>query len=120
VSKCPDCGTPVSAFAAGCAICGADLEKARAERAAKRRPELPGMPELPSFGRSGGVDWAQLAIALILAVAFSPLGFLLSVYWAVRHQRYGETTMMVLMLVTTAIALAAILHPLWFGSHLGV
>jgi hypothetical protein len=117
---------PVSAFAAGCAICGADLEKARAQRAAKRRPELPGVPGLPglpglrSFGRSGGVDWAQLAIALILAVAFSPLGFLLSVYWAVRHQRYGETTMMALMLMTTAIALAAILHPLWFGSHLGV
>jgi hypothetical protein len=116
VSKCPSCGEPVSAFAAGCAICGADLEKARAERATRRRPELPGMPSLSA----GGIDWAQLAIALILAVAFSPLGLLLSVYWAVRHQRYGETSMMLVMLATAALALAAILHPLWFGSHLGV
>jgi hypothetical protein len=107
----------VSAFAAGCAICGADLEKARAEQAAKRRPERPG---LPSFGGAAGIDWVQLAIALILAVAFSPLGLLLSAYWAVRHERYGETAMMLMMIVAAAIALAAILHPLWFGSHLGV
>ena len=29
---CPDCGEPVSAFAAGCALCGADLDPRRAQR----------------------------------------------------------------------------------------
>ncbi len=33
--KCPTCGEPVSQFAAGCAICGTDLEKARAEHRAQ-------------------------------------------------------------------------------------
>jgi len=117
ISKCPNCGEPVSPFAAGCAICGADLEAARARQAQKRQLELPG---LPSFGGAGGVDWAQLLIALILAVALSPLGLLLSAYWAFRHFRYGETTMVVLMCATGAMAVAAILDPFWFGSHLGV
>jgi hypothetical protein len=107
----------VSPFAAGCAICGADLESARARQASKRHLELPG---IPAFAGSGGVDWAQLAIALILVVALSPLGLLLSVYWAFRHYRYGETTMVALMAVMCVIAIAAILDPFWFGSHLGV
>jgi hypothetical protein len=44
ISKCPKCGEPVSPFAAGCAICGTNLEAARAELAATRarRPSLPG------------------------------------------------------------------------------
>ena len=29
---CPRCGEPVSAFAAGCALCGADLDPRRARR----------------------------------------------------------------------------------------
>ena len=33
--KCPTCGEPVSQFAAGCAICGTDLETARAEHRAR-------------------------------------------------------------------------------------
>ena len=82
----------------------------------KRRLEFPG---LPVFGGSGGIDWIQLAIALILAVALSPLGLLLCLYWAFRHYRYGETTMVALMAVMCVIAIAAILEPFWFGSHLG-
>jgi hypothetical protein len=46
-TKCPGCGVPVSVFAAGCAICGADLEAhpleerridVRARRLARRLP----------------------------------------------------------------------------------
>jgi hypothetical protein len=107
----------VSAFAAGCAVCGADLEAARARQAEKRRLEL---PRLPGFGRAGGIDWVQLVIVLLLAATFSPLGLLISVYLTVRHHRCGETTMMVLMLVTAAISLAGILEPYWFGSQLGI
>jgi hypothetical protein len=117
VPKCPNCGTPVSAFAAGCAICGSDLEAARARQAEKRQLELPG---LPGFARAGGIDWIELVIVLLLAATLSPLGLLISVYLVVRHRRYGETTMMWLMLVAAAIALAGILEPYWFGSHLGI
>lgn len=31
-SRCPNCKEPVSPFAAGCAICGADLDTARWDR----------------------------------------------------------------------------------------
>jgi hypothetical protein len=43
ISKCPSCREPVSQFAAGCAVCGTDLQAARAELAAKRA-KLPRMP----------------------------------------------------------------------------
>jgi hypothetical protein len=52
-TKCPGCGMPVSVFAAGCAICGADLEAhrraleerrmdVRMRRLARRLPRPPG------------------------------------------------------------------------------
>jgi hypothetical protein len=47
VNRCPQCGTEVSQFAAGCAICGADLVAARAatgrtlgDRLARLEPEF--------------------------------------------------------------------------------
>lgn len=117
VSKCPNCGQPVSAFAAGCAVCGADLEAERARRAAQRSFEL---PRLPGIAGVGGIDWAHVVIALLLAVALSPIGLLLALYWAFRANRYGETAMVIVMVVVAAVAVAAILDPLWFGSHLGI
>jgi hypothetical protein len=117
VSKCPDCGQSVSAFAAGCAVCGADLEAERARRAGKRSFEL---PTLPGIQGVAGIDWVHVVIAVLLAVAFSPLGLLLALYWALRANRYGETAMAVTMVVVAAVAIAAILDPFWFGSHLGI
>jgi hypothetical protein len=38
-TRCPDCGEPVSVFAVGCAICGADLQQHRRE-IEERRTEL--------------------------------------------------------------------------------
>jgi hypothetical protein len=59
---CPSCGERVSAFAAGCAVCGADLDPKRAAgppRAGQRlrglwlaRPRLRG-PALPRRTRRG-------------------------------------------------------------------
>ena len=56
---CPNCGEPVSAFAAGCAICGAELDPERAagprsirERAGsawRAKPRL--LPRIPFPGR---------------------------------------------------------------------
>jgi hypothetical protein len=113
VSKCPNCGEPVSPFAAGCAICGADLEAARAQAAARRRIEV---PRVPSVG--GSIDWVHVAIAVVLALAVPPVGLALALYWAVQRNRFGERTMTLLMLAAAALALAALLAPVWFWSHI--
>ena len=37
--KCPNCGTPVSQFAAGCAICGENLNEAGPEHGHEAEPD---------------------------------------------------------------------------------
>jgi hypothetical protein len=79
VARCPQCGETVSQFAAGCAICGADLEAARREQARKRaaRPALlRGGVRLP---RLPGVPDALLTLVLltILTLAFPLVGVIL-------------------------------------------
>ncbi len=113
VSKCPNCHEPVSPFAAGCAICGTDLEAARARAASRRRIEAPSMPRV-----GGTVDWVHVAIATVLALAVPPVGLALALYWALQRNRFGERTMTLLMLAAAALALAALLAPVWFWSHL--
>jgi hypothetical protein len=115
ISKCPECGSTVSQFAAGCAVCGADLEAARAKLASRREIPLP-RPTLP--GGKLRVDWVHLVIALILAVAAPPIGFLLSLYWAFQRRRTREPVMMFAMLAIAAISAAALLAPVWFWSHI--
>ena len=69
--RCPQCGEPVSPFAAGCAICGADLERHRREQAerAARRPALPTRSiRLPALDD----DHVMLALTALL-VALAPL-----------------------------------------------
>jgi hypothetical protein len=106
----------VSAFAAGCAVCGADLEAARASAAARRRPELPSLPRArPSAGR---IDWTHVAIAVVLALAIPPVGLLLALYWAVQSNRFASQAMTLLMLGAAALAVAALVAPVWFWSHL--
>jgi hypothetical protein len=75
----------VSAFAAGCAICGADLERHRAEQAARRarRPSVPApairMPEVDD-------DWLMLTLTALL-VALAPLFGLILAVIAIRDPR---------------------------------
>jgi hypothetical protein len=117
ITHCPKCGQAVTPFAAGCAVCGTDLEAARAKRSASPRIEL---PSVRWFGGSstGSVDWAHLAIAVLAALAIAPVGFLLGIYWAQRYNREGNTVMTVSMLAVVALAAAAIFAPVWFWSHL--
>ena len=114
ISKCPNCGQPVSPFAAGCAVCGADLEAARAKLAARRRPELPG---LGGFSIQPGSDGFQVVVAFLLALFVSPLGLALALYWANQRRNRGDTTMTIVMLGAAALALAALVAPVWFWSH---
>jgi hypothetical protein len=118
ISRCPNCREPVSPFAAGCAICGADLEAARKRRAGRRRVQAPSV-QLPGIG-GREIEWLQVAIALLLSVAVSPIGLALSIYWAVQRHRHGDTVMTVLMVLTALIAVFALLEPFWFLNNLGI
>ncbi|MEA2361974.1 MAG: hypothetical protein QOD71_1119 [Thermoleophilaceae bacterium] len=116
VSKCPKCGEPVSPFAAGCAICGTDLEAARAELAAKRarRPHLSGAVSLSD-------DAVRIAVGVIAAV-FSPvMGALLTGYFAYDADRNGRIrtrNLMVLLLGFSLVGVFAYAR-LWGGLFLG-
>ena len=118
ISRCPSCGEHVSPFAAGCAICGEDLEAARAKLASRRvvvpRPRLGAGLSSPALG----LDWVHILVAVVLALAISPIGFLLAVYWAVQRYRAGDTAMVAAMTGVAALAVAAMVAPVWFWSYL--
>jgi hypothetical protein len=122
VTHCPNCGQRVTPFAAGCAVCGADLEAARRAKSAKPHLELPRVP-IPRarwYGgvSTGSVDWVHIAVAVLAALALAPLGLLLALFWASRYNRDGNTVMTAVMLAVAVLAAAAILAPVWFWSHL--
>jgi hypothetical protein len=105
--RCPDCGEPVSAFAAGCAICGADLERYRAEEAARRRrvPSVPApsvrLPEVDD-------DWLMLGLTTVLVLVAPLFGLILAVLGARDPRRANRRTWFVAL---AAIAVAIMLIP---------
>ena len=116
ISKCPNCREPVSPFAAGCAICGTDLEAARAELAAKRarRPQLPGPVRLSDDGLRIGLS--------VLTAIFSPvMGAVLTGYFAYDADQNGRTPTRNLMLALLALSLGGVFAytRLWGGLFLG-
>jgi hypothetical protein len=115
ISKCPNCREPVSPFAAGCAICGTDLQAARAELAASRRPRLPGPVHVSDNALRIGVS--------VLAAVFAPvMGTLLTGYFAYDANQNGRERTRNLMFVLLAISLVgAIAYArLWGGLFLGL
>ena len=116
ISKCPKCGEPVSPFAAGCAICGTDLEGARAQLAAKRgrRPQLPGVRVSD--------DWIRIGVS-VLAAFFAPvMGALLTGYFAYDADQTGRIRVRNLMLVLLGLCLLGVFAyaQLWGGIFFGV
>ena len=116
ISKCPNCGEPVSPFAAGCAICGTSLEQARAELAAKRARR----PQLPSVRI--GDDGVRIGVA-VLTAAFAPvMGALLTGYFAYDAERNGRAAMRNLMLVLLGFSLVGVFAyaRIWGGIFFGI
>ena len=117
ISKCPNCREPVSPFAADCAICGTNLEAARAELAAKRarRPSLPGPVRL-------GDDAVRIGVGVIAAVFSPAMGALLTGYFAYDADRNGRTATRNLMIALLGFSLVGIVAyaQLWGGLILGV
>lgn len=117
ISRCPNCGEPVSPFAAGCAICGTNLEAARAELAAKRarRPQLSGSVTLTDDALRIGVS--------VLAAVFAPvMGVLLTGYFAYDADRDGRTQTRNLMIALLCLSLVGVFAyaRLWGGLFLGM
>jgi hypothetical protein len=105
----------VSPFAAGCAICGTDLQAARASRAAKRGPRLPGPIHLSDDALRIGVS--------VLAAVFAPvMGTLLTAYFAYDAERDGRVRTRNVMIVLLAISLVGVFAyaQLWGGLFLGL
>ena len=71
INKCPNCGSNVSQFAAGCAICGEDLVAARQARE-QRREALPSLSAPSWFPQITTAD-AVLGGLLIICAFASPL-----------------------------------------------
>jgi hypothetical protein len=118
ISKCPKCREPVTPFAAGCAVCGTDLEAARADLAARRakRPHLPGgVPRL-------GDDALRIGVT-VLAALFSPLmGAILAGYFAYDADRDGRLATRNLMIALLAVSLLGLVAymQLWGGLFFGI
>ena len=55
---------------------------------------------------------------MLAALAFSPVGLFLALYWASRYNREGNSVMTAAMLAAAALAVAALLAPVWIWSHL--
>lgn len=105
--RCPQCNEPVSAFAAGCAICGADLEAHRREQA-ERRARRPELPAVTSRLRAIDDDILMLALTAFLVVFAPIVGLILAVFGARDPRRANARTWFI---VLAAIAVAFLFIP---------
>jgi hypothetical protein len=108
INKCPNCGSTVSQFAAGCAICGADLVAARQAR--ERRREA-----LPSLSAPGWIPQITTADAvlggLLIVCAFAaPLigGPIAGLFAYFAHQK-GDLVQRNLALFAVGVALIVVI-----------
>ena len=118
-TTCPRCGARVSAFAAGCAACGEDLEaharrariaaENRAPAAPRRGPRLPHIP-IPRPALSGWT-WAYLAVTAFFVVYVPVLGALLGAIGVMHGVFEGLPRWIALCGLLTAVGVALALAP---------
>jgi hypothetical protein len=76
-SRCPSCGERVTPFAAGCAICGADLDPRRWDTGPGPGQRVGSLLSALTFGSETG-KW--LVIAVVVLVLGAPLLAMLGIY----------------------------------------
>jgi hypothetical protein len=107
ITKCPNCGSTVSQFAAGCAICGENLTAARQdlERRRAARPSVAAPGWLPEVTAGDAI----LGAILIVAAFGSPIigGPIAGLFAYFAHQR-GDTVQRNLALVAVAVAVIVV------------
>jgi hypothetical protein len=78
-SRCPSCGERVSPYAAGCAICGADLDTKRWDTGPSRLKQADSWLSSLSFGQRRNVPgWAVLILLVFGGTIVSFVVYLLS------------------------------------------
>jgi hypothetical protein len=118
-TRCPGCGEPVSVFAAGCAICGADLEQHRRE-IAERHVDLPRVPRVTRRRAYFGFDAHVALVALVLlATLLSPfLALIMAAVGAQDRYRNGQIGQRNLFVALALVNLALTFLPqLRFGLY---
>jgi H+/Cl- antiporter ClcA len=107
ITRCPNCGSSVSQFAAGCAICGENLSVARQDLRRRReaRPSLTAPSWLPEITAADAV----LGAILIVAAFGSPIlgGPIAALFAYFAHQR-GDIAQRNLALVAVAVAVLVV------------
>jgi hypothetical protein len=108
INKCPSCGSTVSQFAAGCAICGADLVAARQARE-QRREALPSLSAPGWFPQITTAD-AVLGGLLIVCAFAAPLigGPIAGLFAYFAHQK-GDLVQRNLALFAVGVALIVVI-----------
>ena len=97
----------MSSFAAGCVVCGADLEahhrRARlaAEQAPPRRRRLPELPEIAI----SPLEWVYLAATVFAVLWISVLGIVLGLIGALHGYYEDKWWLMLLFAALAALAL---------------
>ena len=76
-SRCPNCGERVSPYAAGCAVCGADLDPARWDTGPGAGQRAGSWISAITFAGIGG-KW--LLLVVLLALFGAPLLAALNIY----------------------------------------
>jgi hypothetical protein len=105
--KCPGCGTAVSQFAAGCAICGADLVAARQARE-RRRQALPSLSAPRWFPQITATDAVLGALLVICAFAAPLIGGPIAGLFAYFAHQKGDFVQRNLALAAVAVALIVV------------
>jgi hypothetical protein len=107
ITKCPNCGSTVSQFAAGCAICGENLTAARKDLE-RRRAAGPSLAAPGWFPEITAGD-AVLGAILIIAAFGSPIvgGPIAGLFAYFANQR-GDMVQRNFALVAVAVALIVV------------
>src|SRR5947209_4402495 len=107
LTNCPKCGSVVTPFAAGCAICGLNLD---AERARRERAQvtLPSPPRLSGELRGSAL---LVSIVALLVVFASFVGILLAAYCAYDRNRRGEHMTRNVLIALALAGVAFTLNP---------
>jgi len=79
-SRCPNCKEPVSPFAAGCAICGADLDTQRWDTGPSALNRLGSWLSALSFGPDRGGPWVVIFIVGFLLFGGVIIGALMTLF----------------------------------------
>jgi hypothetical protein len=107
INKCPNCGSNVSQFAAGCAICGEDLVAARQARE-RRREALPTLSAPGWLPQVTGSDAVFGVLIIVCAFAVPVVGGPIAGLFAYFAHQKGDRVQRNLALVAVGVALLVV------------